>query len=412
MVHARIRRGLTALGMATVLALPATTAAASDQSSLRDSLEAVHTAGMPGIQAAVNRGEQAWSAASGVADDRFDLALRPGFHHRVGSITKTFTASAVLRLAGEGRIDLDAAIGEYLPELFPGERGQRVTVRMLLNHTSGINDYDHVLFASYARGSLKDLEANRFRHHTPRELISIGLNQPATGEPGRRWSYSNTNYVITGELLREVTGRSPTHYISNEIIRPLGLRDTYFPGGFPLILGPHSKAYEANYHRADRRGEYSVYNMSWAGTAGALISTPADLNTFYRALLTGKLLDPEMLAEMKSTVPILDAAGNKIGAYGLGLMKLDYGPCGTFWGHNGLVFGMSANSVHSADGRRQLTYGLNLTNYQHLDDSGVPQPHPIDDALNRFIIDAVCGSSATSTLRAESHVPPKLDKLG
>ncbi|NYH76951.1 D-alanyl-D-alanine carboxypeptidase [Actinopolyspora biskrensis] len=412
-----LRRGLIALVAVTLVGLPGTAGAVqparttppeqrqaatsrSTERELQRRLDAVHDAGMPGIQAAFRRGDRSRARAAGVADTRTERPLRAGFHHRIGSVTKTFVATAVLRQVETGRVELDAPVGRYLPELVPGERGERITVRMLLNHTSGIADYADVLFGSIARGSLADLDKNRFRYHSPAELVATGLNQPPTNAPGESWSYSNTNYVIAGELLREVTGQSPRRHITREIIHPLGLRDTYFPGANPFVPGPHSKAYEALYQLPKRRGEYSVYNMTWARSAGALISTPSDLNRFYRALFRGKLLAEESLAEMRRTVPV---PGSPAMRYGLGLMRLDAGPCGTLWGHDGKVWGMSTLSLHSADGSRQLSYGMNLTDYRRLDDNGLPIPHPIDrqvESLQNNVLCDAAGSTSTPRQRA------------
>ncbi|MBA8823542.1 D-alanyl-D-alanine carboxypeptidase [Saccharopolyspora lacisalsi] len=398
----RLRRALTAVGLATVVGFVPTAAATSsaEAPSLRSRIDAVHEAGMPGIQAAVRHGDESWTGAAGVADIRTERPLRAGYHHRVGSITKSFTATAVLQQVGRGRIELDAPIGKYLPALVGGERGQRITVRMLLNHTSGIADHVNGTFESWSQGSLASLEANRFRNWRPERLVEIGLSLPPTGAPGEKWSYSNTNYVIAGQLLEKITGKPARFVISRDVIRPLGLRDTYFPGPTPFVLGPHSKAYEALYHLPERRGEYSVFNMSWASTAGALISTPQDLNTFYRALLGGELLEPEQLAEMKRTVPVMQN-GTRIGGYGLGLRRFDLGRCGTFWGHDGAVFGMGTLSLHDEDGSEQLSYGMNLTKYQHLGPNGRPQPHPIDRARGAFLGRALCsGAQSPATTLA------------
>ncbi|WP_017975979.1 serine hydrolase domain-containing protein [Actinopolyspora halophila] len=404
-----LRRGLITLVAVTLVGLPGTAGAvhtvrttapeqrqavtsSSTERELRRRLDAVHDAGMPGIQAAFRRGDRSLAEAAGVADTRTERPLRAGFHHRIGSVTKTFVATALLQQVEAGRVDLDSPVGRYLPELVPGERGQLITVRMLLNHTSGIADYADVLFGSIARGSLADLDENRFRHHSPAELVATGLNQPPTNAPGESWSYSNTNYVIAGELLREVTGQSPRHYITRKIIHPLGLRDTYFPGSNPFVLGPHSKAYEALYQLPERRGEYSVYNMTWARGAGALISTPSELNRFYRALFRGKLLAGESLAEMRRTVPV---PGSPTMRYGLGLMRIDAGACGTLWGHDGKVWGMSTLSLHSTDGSRQLSYGMNLTDYQRLDENGRPVPHPIDRQVRSLQNNVLCGANGS-----------------
>ncbi|PRW65195.1 serine hydrolase domain-containing protein [Actinopolyspora mortivallis] len=412
----RTWRGLVALAVVTLLGLTGPFGAAgatppgereTDHSpnlgeQLRRRLDAVHEAGMPGVQAAVRHGSRSAAEAAGVADTRTGRPLRAGFHHRVASVTKTFVATAVLRQVERGNVELDAPVGRYLPELVPGERGQRVTVRMLLNHTSGIADYVRVIFGSFYENSPRDLDRNRFHYRTPGELIRMGLDQPPTNEPGARWSYSNTNYVLAGELLRKVTGQSPQRYVTREIIRPLGLHDTYFPGANPVIAGPHSKAYEALHHVPERRGEYSVYNMTWAGTAGALISTPEELNRFYRALLGGRLLKEDTLAEMRRTVAVPDVPTLR---YGLGLMRVEAGDCGPLWGHDGQTWGMVTLSLHSADGTDQLSYGVNLTDYQRLDEDGQPLPHPIDRELGALQNEALCGGDSTKVTTPEPLAP-------
>jgi D-alanyl-D-alanine carboxypeptidase len=316
----------------------------------------------------------------------------------------------------QGRLQLDAPIAQFLPGTVPGERGQQVTVRMLLNHTSGIADYIASAFPSLRRLSPESLDRSRFRTVRPERLIEWGLEAPPTNAPGTSWSYSNTNYIILGKLLEKVTGVKAETYIHRNVIRPAGLRHTYFPKG-PTISGPHSRMYESLYGHADPVREYSVYNMSWAGTAGALVSTMDDLNTFYRALLTGKLLGRGSLTEMQRTVPVQDADGNTLMNYGLGLYSLEL-PCGTFWGHDGVVFGAGTQALSSVDGRRQLALGFNLTKYQQLNGQGVPSreisgqpqnvPHAIDNALGAHFVQALCGGQgplATQTPGTSAKPP-------
>jgi D-alanyl-D-alanine carboxypeptidase len=152
---------------------------------------------------------------------------------------------------------------------------------------------------------------------------------------------------------------------------PLGLRRTYFPGTATGIAGPHAKGYLPWYDGTLR--DFSEYNMSWAWTAGELISTAGDLNRFHQALLTGRLLRPTELRQMRRTVP-MDPAQPAAGGYGLGLYWVAL-PCGRAWGHDGLVWGHSTISLHSPDGRRQVTLGETITHYQ------VPgEPDPIGEA--------------------------------
>lgn len=385
----------TAVTRATDPSAPAAAPAASgsplDRQALRQSLDAVHEAGMYGIYSAVRDGGHGWKGASGVADVETRRPVRPDMRHRVGSITKTFTAVAVLQQVERGAVELDAPVNRYLPGLLPGERGARVTVRMLLNHTSHIADYVVGAFPSLAQGSPASLDEHRFRRLEPRRLVELGLAAPPTGEPGTTpGSYSNTNYIIAGLLLEKVTGTPAERLITRHVIDRAGLRDTSFPRS-PRIPGPHSKAYESMYGLIDPPRDYSVYDMSWGGTAGALVSTMDDLNRFYRALLQGRLVGAAQLAEMQRTVPV-GAAGFAI-EYGLGLYALDL-PCGRFWGHDGGVWGMGTQSLASSDGRRQLSFGLNLMKYQRVNDEGVIEPHPIDGALAGHLLTGLCGPGA------------------
>ncbi|MFI1497116.1 serine hydrolase domain-containing protein [Streptomyces platensis] len=355
-----------------------------DRAALNATLKAFHDAGMYGAYSAVRDGTAEWQGASGVSDVDTGRPTTPPMRHRIGSITKTFTAVAVLQEVSKGHIELDAPIGRYLPGLVPGERGQAITVRMLLNHTSGIGDYAEAIFPT-----ADSIEGNRFRQFDPRELARLGLRAEPLGKPGQAHHYSNTNFVLAGLLLQKVTGKSPEAYITEHVIRKAGLRHTYFPRS-AYLTGPHAKMYEAAYGEFNPPRDFSVYNASWAGTAGSLVSTMPDLNRFYRALLGGELLAPAQLRQMKTTVPI---EGSPL-RYGLGLFTRHL-PCGEFWGHNGLVLGAMTWSMSTADGKRQMSLGFNLTRYQKLDGNGVPQTGPIDAAMNAHVAQALCGTSAS-----------------
>ncbi|GAA3410758.1 serine hydrolase domain-containing protein [Streptosporangium vulgare] len=374
-----------------------------DREALRRSLDSVHEAGMYGAYSAVRDGGAKWLGAAGVADVRTRRPVHPRMVHRVGSITKTFTAVAILQQVGRGRVELDAPVARYLPGLLPDDLGRRTTVRMLLNHTSGIGDYVAGAFPSLVQASPQSLDEHRFRRISPPELVRFALEAPRTGEPGQVWSYSNANYVIAGLLLEKVTGTGAEAYITRHVIHAAGLRDTSFPRT-PVIPGPHSKAYEALYGYIDPPRDYSVYDMSWASTAGAVVSTMEDLNRFYRELLGGGLLAPAQLAQMRTTVPVTDAEGNVVMNYGLGIYAQDL-PCGRFWGHDGAVFGMGTVSLSSQDGGRQLSLGFNLMKYQRLDANGYPQPHAIDYAMGSHFMQALCGPSAAT---AKGSRPPVL----
>ncbi|MER6948855.1 serine hydrolase domain-containing protein [Nonomuraea sp. NPDC000554] len=396
-----VRAAVGALLAVGVLTAPGTAAAAQapglDQRALQQSLDAVHQAGMFGIYSGVRDARQTWQGAAGVADVATGRPVQPLMLRRIGSISKTFTSVAILQQVARGTVELDAPVSRYLPGLIPGDRGHKVTVRTLLNHTSGIGDYVGGAFPSLLEGSPASLDDNRFRAFEPAELVKFGLAAPPTGEPGATpGSYSNTNYVIAGLLLEKVTGVGAERYITRNVIEKAGLRHTSFPRT-PHIPGPHSKAYESLFGLIDPPRDYSVYNMSWASTAGAVVSTMDDLNRFYRALLRGELIGGAQLAEMQKTVPIL--AGGAELPYGLGIYALDL-PCGRFWGHDGAVFGMATQSLSSPDGDRQLSFGVNWTKYQRVHDDGTIEPSPIDFALVDHVSLALCGQREARTSRA------------
>ncbi|WP_327709737.1 beta-lactamase family protein [Streptomyces sp. NBC_00464] len=375
-----------------------------DPAALNAAIEHVHRAGMPGLFAEVRDGDQVWRGAAGVADVSTGRPVTADMRHRVGSITKTFTAAAVLQQVESGRIGLDAPVGRYLPELVPGERGAAITVRMLLNHTSGLAEYLPYAYPSLkafpvlAETSPQSLDDHRFTRFDPVELIEMGVTAPAAGAPGGTPGlYSNTNYLLLVQLLEQATGTTAEHCITRDVIERAGLRDTELPTG-THIDEPHSRLYESWFGMIDPPRDYSVYDMSWVGPSASLISTVADLNRFYAALLAGKIVGPSSLEEMRRTVPVVSQEGRVI-EYGLGLHPME-GPGqgtagrdtsapgtsgqGTFWGHGGTVWGGGALAMTRADGERQMAVAVNMQRWNGLDSAGRPQPHPIDGALAAF----------------------------
>ncbi|BCB77025.1 hypothetical protein Pflav_034350 [Phytohabitans flavus] len=255
---------------------------------------------------------------------------------------------------------------------------------MLLNHTSGIGNYTNAVLDTLAE--VISVGSTSF---TPEELVRIGLSLPPTGAPGERFSYSNTGYILAGLLIEKVTGNDAAAEVTRRVIRPLRLQDTYFPGADPTIRGPHAGAHFALLGVRD----FARYDMTWAWTAGELISTPSDLDTFFRALLGGRLLPPAQLAQMRTTVPS-DPAQPDAGGYGLGLYWVTT-PCGPAWGHDGGVVGQITLSMHSPDGSRQLSLATNLSHYQ----IGLPELHPIDAAWINMLVAGICpaGPAARAT---------------
>ncbi|MFF3243306.1 serine hydrolase domain-containing protein [Streptomyces sp. NPDC002870] len=265
---------------------------------------------------------------------------------RIASASKMYTATVVLQLVGEGRIGLDAPIEKFLPGLVRGDGidGRKITVRQLLQHTSGLPDYDEEVAQDY-------LTKQQHRYFEPREVLDLALAKKSLFAPGTGWSYSNTNYVLAGLLVQKVTGRPIGEEITSRIIKRIGLRHTYWPGvGDQTIKGPHPHGYFATGPDAPWT-DVTENDPSAGWAAGQLIGTPSDLNRFLTALLDGKLLKPQQLKEMKTTVeaPDLDTVGD--GRYGLGLATFKLSCGGFAWTHGGNAPGYTTRNAVTADGR-------------------------------------------------------------
>lgn len=257
---------------------------------------------------------------------------------RAGSNTKAFVAAVVMQLVAEGKVELDKPITHYLPGLI---KDDRITVRQLLNHTSGLANYTQYL----AEGKFEDMQ---HRYYEPRELLDIANAHPATHEPGAKFKYSNTNYVLLGLLIQKATGRPVAENVDQRVIRKLNLRDTYWPGvGDKSIQGRHLHGYART---STGVADVTELDPSWGWAAGQLISTTKDLNSFYRALLKGDLVPAKELAEMRKTV---DTAGEMWPGveYGLGIASSPLSCGGRSWGHGGDIPGYETRGGVAEDGR-------------------------------------------------------------
>ncbi|MES4884670.1 serine hydrolase domain-containing protein [Streptomyces sp. NPDC000349] len=345
----RRRRGLlvlTSLATAVLVAPTAPTAAANPRPAdpLQRQVEAIHDTGAVGVHAEVTSPEARDSAYAGTAAMNTRRPMPRDGRFRIGSATKTFTATVVLQLVGEGRMSLEDTVEQWLPGVVRGNGndGSRITVRQLLQHTSGIPDVGPEI---PALNSADGYRAERFRTYAPEELVGLALRQKAS--PGAGWSYSNTNYILAAMIIHKVTGRSWAREVKGRIIRPLGLRDTSTPGVFPFVLGPHAQGYAA--FGTDTGIDVTKLNSSMAVGSGSIISTAHDLNRFYAALLGGRLLAPAQLDEMTTTMPALPELGVR---YGLGLAEIPL-PCGgSYFGHRGELLGYVTWGGATRDGAR------------------------------------------------------------
>ncbi|WP_370961399.1 serine hydrolase domain-containing protein [Amycolatopsis sp. cg9] len=335
-----VAAGTLVVLLAATTAAPALAAADPVRASL-DVLTAQD--GVPGAEAVLQDGHRTRVVRSGAGDVTTGKPFPRNGSFRAGSVTKSFVATVVLQLAGEGRVHLDAPVERYLPGLLPD---RRITVRQLLQHTSGLYNYTDDL-------PLDDPEQLRHRGAAPAELVAMALKHPALFAPGTSWSYSNTNYVVAGMLAERVTGLPLDASIAHRITRPLGLRDTYLPRrGDEELPAPHAVGYVPI---GGEPADFSDYETTMAWAAGGLVSTPADLDRFYGALFGGQLLRPAQLAEMRRTVPAeLGVPGAR---YGLGVGRIPLS-CGEFWGHEGGILGFT-NLAGVGPGGRRVTVVLN-----------------------------------------------------
>ncbi|MFD8369713.1 serine hydrolase domain-containing protein [Streptomyces sp. NPDC059688] len=355
--------GATALLATAALAAPAVAAAGPagghGHTGTREAVEAAVEAGVPGVTATAVDGHGRWSTTAGTGDLRTGAPRSTADRYRVGSITKTFVATVLLQLEAEGRLSLDDKVDTWLPGLVRGHGhdGRRITVRQLLNHTSGIYNYT----ADDDFGRTYFLKDGFFRHRydtlTPRDLVAIAMRHAPDFAPGTSWNYSNTNYVVAGMVIEKVTGRPYATEIRRRVLDPLRLRATSVPGTRVTVPRPSSRAYSKLAETATGPTyDVTTLNPSLASSAGEMISNSADLDRFYSALLRGKLLPPRQLKEMKTTVKI---GGVPNAGYGLGLMDRTL-TCGVHvWGHDGGIHGSASSAVTTADGRHSLALNFN-----------------------------------------------------
>lgn len=311
---------------------------------------AVVAAGLPGLAVSAPGAE----AAAGLANLETGEPLTPQHRFRIGSVSKTFIAAVVLQLVDEGALALD---GEADP-VVPG-----ISVRQLLNHTSGLPNTDLLqdmatLFEPYRKDPGHRWEMSQ------RELLERTLEQPRLFPPGEGWSYSGTNYLALGLLVEETTGTSIQEQLRRRVIEPLGLESTDLPDDItetdglargylspdnPVLPGPEP----VDVTELD-------LPFNWAG--GGVVSTPGDVARFLGALLGGDLLPPGLRAEMLRTVP---SDWSETDEYGLGigriasLMRTVTSPCGPAWGHLGFSAGYITVALASEDGARQVVVTAN-----------------------------------------------------
>lgn len=358
------------------------------QSVLQQDVDQFTAIGATSTIAEVFHGNTSIRARSGVAKLGTNTPVAWDTHFRMASVTKTFVAVVVLQLVGEGKLSLDDKVERWLPGLVRGNGndGRQITVRQVLQMTSGLFDYasDAAFFSLYA--SPEAWTANRNKQWTPRELVQIALSHPPLFAPGAEWSYSNTNYILAGLIVKAVTGNEWDYEVAKRITFRLGLKftDTYGPGNNPYILPPFTHGYDL-FGVDGAYTDVTFMNMSWGYSAGALISTTSDLNRFLTALMKGQLLKPAQLAQMKTLVPIEGSGG---AGYGLGIAYVPL-PCGVgFWTHDGTTFGYRTITGVLSDGSRSVI--ASVATHDSLYVTTFAENY--SPAYANLVINALCGS--------------------
>ena len=297
----------------------------------------------PGVVAAVQTPEYTWIRALGVADRASEEPMTPEVYHRIGSVTKTFTATLLLQAAGDGLLSLDDTIDQYIKGV---PNGDEITLRQMANMTSGVATY------SETKKFDGDPGADPYRVWEPEELAKIGIEDSPLFDPGTEFNYSNTNYVLLGLVLEQVTGKPIGELYRQRIIQPLDLKDTSFPDASDNSLPePHAQGYTLQGQPSGGEPvDATDWNVSWTWTAGGMISTVDDLLAYGRALGSGKgLLSPaqqdERIDSLVSDVPPFDQPPLKGDfGYGLGLMK-EHG-----WiGHGGELPGYNTSLYYNQE---------------------------------------------------------------
>jgi D-alanyl-D-alanine carboxypeptidase len=305
--------------------------------SLADKLIA---AGVPGVAVVIKAGDQTVKIARGVADRETGAAVTTEHHFRYGSVAKSLLSSITLQLVDEGKLRLDDTVESLLPGMVAGNSD--ATVEQVLRLQSGIFDHasDPRHMAPYIAGD--------FAHaYTPEQLLALSNDHPVVFAPGTQFNYSNTNYVIIGLIIQKLTGKPLADVVAERITGPLGMSHSSMP------LGSEMDAPFAHGYLAGTGPLVDVTGISASAEFGHgnLVSTPADVNTFYASLIAGKVVKPAQLTAMFT--PDARITTN----YGIGVWTIKDLPagCGAWIGHDAATAGYDTSSYARLDGRRQIS---------------------------------------------------------
>ncbi|MER7756713.1 serine hydrolase domain-containing protein [Kitasatospora sp. NPDC097643] len=381
-VAAGIAALLAANAVATATTADAQPSSSSPMKQLRQDTKAIHALGISGVQARVVTPDgRQWVATSGTADLKTGRPVPSNGYFRMASTAKALVATVVLQLEAEGKLSLDDTVDHWLPGVVQGNGndGSRITLRQLLQHTSGISDAG---LPGYT--TPKEYYQQRHDVYTPEQLVARAMAQA----PVEGWAYSNTGYVLLGMVIQKATGQPVHQQIESRILRPLGLDQTRWTGTSSTLPRPHAQAYQffGPRSRVDVTDQIPVsQDLSW-------VTTTRDENNFFRALLAGRLLPARQQAEMKRTVPVSAELQQMWpdGRYGLGLAERPLSCGGTYWSHEGGDGGYITVNGVTDDGKRSAVVSMSEAR------GDTPQHIQAQEAAASTLIDhALCGGRPT-----------------
>ncbi|MFF8376312.1 serine hydrolase domain-containing protein [Streptomyces sp. NPDC015661] len=387
--HRRLRRGWPAVAAAAALATAGATLAVQSadgaaapgyrQADLRRDADALRALGITGVQARVTTASgRDLVATAGVAEVGEARPVPRDGYFRIASTGKALMATLVLQLVDEGKLSPADTVDHWLPGVIAGNGndGRKMTVRQLLQNTSGLHD-DLPGF-----DTPQQYYRHRYDTYTAEQLVARAMKHHPDFAPGTGWGYSNTGYVVLGMIVDKVTGRPWPEEVESRILKPLGMRHTYLPGATPTLRRPHADGYQVF-----ASGERTDVTEQIVPDLGGYVSTTADVNRFFQGLLGGELLSAARLAEMRHTVPVPKEfevfwPG---GRYGLGLVSRPLSCGGSYWSHEGGEAGYITLNGATDDGRRTVTVSL-TTSFNDLGRT-IRQQEAASDLVDRALCD-------------------------
>jgi D-alanyl-D-alanine carboxypeptidase len=349
----RLTAALVLLAAVAILTAPAAPAASPTEAKLQRQLNSLVDAegGPPGAIVTLRRGARTRVLTAGVADVETRRGPRAGDHMRIASAAKAFSGAVALRLVADGKLDLDDTIGAVLPGL--PRAWSAVTVRRMLNHTSGLPDY------TQSEGFAQQFADDPGGYVSPRKILSWVRADPLVFKPGRRYEYSNTDNIVVALMAEKVSHRPYARLLEGIVFEPLGLTQTSFPIR-PALPRPFIHGYVVD-QMGTPEDVSTLLSPSGAWASGGIVSTPRDLNTFIGAYLAGRLFPGPLQRQQLRFVPGGESSPPGPGRNAAGLAVFRYRTkCGTVYGHTGNFPGYVQFAAASRDGSRALTTSLNI----------------------------------------------------